>query len=78
MLPCTSTEMDDVLMSASTLWWRKFDQDLKIQDPVVGAKNLGLAYGRLSKINILADKPIPAERSELPPGGRDGFIGQDS
>ena len=35
--------MDDVLMSASTLWWRKFDQDLKIkiQDPVVGAKNLG-------------------------------------
>ena len=31
-----------------------------------------LAYGRLSKINILADKPIPAERSE--PGGRDGFI----
>ena len=49
-----------------------------------------LAYGRLSKINILADKPIPAERSEGPceqsglrgggiapggmPGGRDGFI----
>ena len=31
-----------------------------------------LAYGRLSRINILADKPIPAERSE--PGGRDGFI----
>ena len=25
-----------------------------------------LAYGRLSKINILADKPIPAERSEGP------------
>ena len=27
---------------------------------------LDLAYGRLSKINILADKPIPAERSEGP------------
>ena len=27
---------------------------------------LELAYGRLSKINILADKPIPAERSEGP------------
>ena len=25
-----------------------------------------LTYGRLSKINILADKPIPAERSEGP------------
>ena len=37
--------MDDVLMSASTLWWRKFDQDLKIQDPVVGAKNLGSELG---------------------------------
>ena len=28
--------------------------------------DLDLAYGRLSKINILADKPIPAERSEGP------------
>ena len=53
MLPCTSTEMGDVLMSASTLmvWWRKFDQDLKIQDPVVGAKNLG--DGAQPKIIVL-------------------------
>ena len=38
---------------------------------VVGPKRyerwgVALAYGRLSKINILADKPIPAERSEGP------------
>jgi hypothetical protein len=31
MLPCTSTEMDGVLMTASTPWWRKFDQDPKIR-----------------------------------------------
>ena len=31
-----------------------------------------LAYGRLSKINILADKPIPAERSEA--AGRSGWV----
>ena len=33
MLPCTSTEMDGVLMTASTPWWRKFDQDPKIRWP---------------------------------------------
>ena len=33
-----------------------------------------LAYGRLSKINILADKPIPAERSEGP-GEQSGLRG---
>ena len=34
----------------------------------LGMRDTGgdLAYGRLSKINILADKPIPAERSEGP------------
>ena len=31
MLPCTSTEMDGVLMTVSTPWWRKFDQDPKIR-----------------------------------------------
>ena len=32
----------------------------------LGGATPHLAYGRLSKINILADKPIPAERSEGP------------
>ena len=31
MLPCTSTEMDGVLMTASTLMVEEFDQDPKIR-----------------------------------------------
>ena len=46
------------MLSKSEGW---FYQSLAREDT-----NHTLAYGRLSKINILADKPIPAERSEGP------------